>query len=110
MQLSVPLLWLAVCVLCSPVVLAPDLSLPALLGLVPRIVTKVLRFTSFYIFSNERTGVCLDQHCSEVVKTEMALGREIVRPVRVTLNSKTDDGAGPPFARQAAGDIVAITK
>jgi len=53
--------------------------------------------------------VCLDQYCSEVVKNEMALRREVVRPVCVTLNIKTGDGAGL-LARQAARDIVAITK
>lgn len=66
--------------------------------------------TSFYIFSNESEGVCLDRYCSEVVKTEMVLGTEIIRPVRVTLSSKLDDGTGHPFARQAARIAVAITK
>ena len=76
----------------------------------PENSNQSVEITSFYIFSNERKGVCSDQYCSEVVKIEMALGRENVRPICVTLNSKTDDGAGPPFARQAASDIVAITK
>lgn len=40
----------------------------------------------------------------------MALGREIGTPVCVTLNSEPDGGAGSPFARQAASEIVAITK
>lgn len=54
--------------------------------------------------------MCLDWYCSEVVKTKMILGAEIIRPVCVTLNSKLDDGAGHPFARQAARIAVAITK
>lgn len=52
----------------------------------------------------------MGQYCSEVIKTEMALGREVIRPVCVTLHSKPDDEAGPPLARQAARVIVAIAK
>lgn len=75
----------------------------------PENSNQSVEITSFYVFSNEGEGVCLDQYCSEDVKTEMALGRVIVRPVCVTSSSKTDDGAGPPFARRAARDIAAIT-
>lgn len=87
--------WSQVCLCCSsqsvwPVVLAEDLCLPALLSPVLRIVTRVLRLLHFTSFQMKE-GVCLGQYCSDAVKTEMAF--------LVTLNSKTDDGAGSSFCQ-----------
>lgn len=55
-----------------------------------------------------KVGVHLGQYCGKAARNEMALGREVMRPICVTFEINRGCGAAPPFTRQAARDSVAI--